>query len=123
MSLKNWSIIGLLVFALFMVAMAKAARAHGPAQWIQDGAYKNQVGELCCGERDCGFFKSGSIERVDGGYKVDADFQVEFGGTATVIHVNGFVEDAHATPSPTGEYWACVWGGQLKCFFVPPPGS
>jgi hypothetical protein len=68
----RWWLIGLAIFAVFMMAMNNAARAHGPAQWIQDGHYKNQVGELCCGERDCGFFKSGTVEHVEGGYQVDA---------------------------------------------------
>jgi hypothetical protein len=34
---------------------ARAARrpAHDAAEWIQRGGYKNAIGELCCGERDC----------------------------------------------------------------------
>ena len=47
----------------------------------------------------------------------------EHNGQVTAMPVKGFVETQHATPSPTGEYWACVWGGKLKCFFVPPPGA
>lgn len=114
------------IFAAALVAaflIPAQALAHGPAQWVQDGNYRNSVGELCCGERDCGFFKSGTIEHVEGGYRVDAVFQVEFNGEVTTFPVKGFVRTEDATPSPTGEYWACVWGGQLKCFFAPPPGS
>lgn len=107
----------------FLLFMAGVSRAHGPAQWVQDGNYKNSVGELCCGQRDCGFFKAGRIEHVDGGYEVDAVFQVEFGGQIQLIHFKGFVSEDRASPSPTGEYWACMWGGELKCFFAPPPGS
>ena len=28
-----------------------------------------------------------------------------------------------ATPSPTGTYWRCYWGGKRKCFFAPPPNT
>lgn len=109
-----------LAAVLFLAVMTMG---HGPAEWIERDSYKNAAGELCCGERDCGYFKSGHIEHVDGGYEVDADFQVEIADRQTVMHVKGFVPNTEATPSPTGEYWACVWGGKLKCFFVPPPGS
>ena len=112
-----------LSLATALICLALPALAHGPAEWIQRGNYKNSVGELCCGERDCGFFKSGIVEHVEGGYQVDADFQVESNGSVTLIHIKGFVREQDATPSPTGEYWACSWGGQLKCFFVPPPGA
>jgi hypothetical protein len=124
-----WRFGGFVLAALFAAAVllviaTMQTRAHGPAKWIQDGAYKNAVGELCCGERDCGYFKSGTIVRVDGGYQVDAVFQVEHPTQGPIVFpVKGFVAYEHATPSPTGEYWACSWGGSLKCFFVPPPNS
>lgn len=117
------------LFVLFMLALgaaiatSRAAKSHGPAEWVEKGSYKNAMGELCCGERDCGFFVSGKIEHVHGGYEVDAVFQVEHNGQITPMPVKGFVKAEDATPSPTGEYWACVWGGKLKCFFAPPPGA
>lgn len=109
--------------SLAFLLVAEPAFSHGPAQWIQDGNYKNAVGELCCGERDCGLLKSGSVKHVEGGYEVDADFEGQKDGETFVFHVNQFVPESKSTPSPTGDYWACAWGGELKCFFVPPPGS
>ena len=60
MSLKNWSIIGLLVFALFMVAMAKAARARDVGQWenneishwFRSLMQPDHPTTSCCGEAD-----------------------------------------------------------------------
>jgi len=39
-------------FALLML-LTSPALAHGQAKWVQDGNFKNAVGELCCGARDC----------------------------------------------------------------------
>jgi hypothetical protein len=111
------------VAAALLGGFLMSASAHGPAKWVQDGNYKNALGELCCGERDCGMQKSGTIVRVRGGYQVDAEFEAEYQGRAVLFAVKGFVKDEDATPSPTGDYWACSWGGSLKCFFVPLPGS
>jgi hypothetical protein len=100
------------------------ANAHGPAKWIQDGAYKNAYNQLCCGENDCGLMSSGTVVRVQGGYQVDAIFTGRNKqGAEFSFPVKGFVKDEDATPSPTGEYWACSWGGTLKCFFIVLPGA
>lgn len=113
-----------LVAALALAVLsASATQAHGPAQWIQDGQYKNAVGDLCCGERDCGLYVGGKIEHVPGGYQVNADFQVGEGDAAQVIRIDAFIEEQNATPSPTGDYWACSWGGKIRCFFAPMTGS
>lgn len=111
----QWALV-----AAYLSLMVHAAFAHGPAQWIQDGNYKNAAHEMCCGEADCGFYKSGTIEHTADGYEVDADFQVEYRGTVTLIHIKELIPEEDATPSPTGEYWACSWGGKRRCFFVPP---
>jgi hypothetical protein len=37
-----------------------------------------------------------------------------------VIKTNETIPFSEATPSPTGTYWRCHWGGQRKCFFAPP---
>jgi hypothetical protein len=114
----------LAVAAALLGGFLLSAQAHGPAKWVQDGKYKNALGELCCGERDCGMQESGNITRVQGGYQVDAVFRVEHPtGGPIPFTVKGFVKDEDATPSPTGDYWACSWGGMLKCFFAPLPGS
>lgn len=113
---------GSILTGLAAVAMTtlQLAYAHGPAEWIQRGGYKNAVGELCCGERDCGIQIGGTIEYGPGGFRVDADFQIGTGLSAIVVHVREFVPEAEATPSPDGSYWRCHWGGQRKCFFAPP---
>lgn len=97
-----------------------SSRAHDNAQWIQNGNYKNAVGELCCGKRDCGLYVGGTIEHEAGGYRVNATFQVGDGAGAVTYHVEEFVPESDATPSPTGDYWRCQWGGSRKCFFAPP---
>ena len=103
-----------------LLLLATPALAHGPAEWIQRGGYKNGLGELCCGERDCGYKVSGTIEEKTGGYAVDAIFMVTpVGGAHFTIHLKEFVPFSEATPSPTGEFWFCKWGGKRKCFFAP----
>jgi len=89
-------------------ALAFPALAHGPAEWIQRGAYKNAVGELCCGERDCGEIAADDVKAVPGGYLIKSR--------------NEFIPHSEAQPSPGG-YWRCEWGGQRKCFFAPMQGS
>jgi hypothetical protein len=91
--------------ALAMISLS-AAYAHGPAEWIQRGGYKNLAGELCCGERDCLELADGDVKVTPAGYLVKS--------TKEVIPFD------EATPSPTGTYWRCQWGGARKCFFAPP---
>ena len=97
------------VVMLFLYAGARPARAHGDAQWIQDGRFKNAIGELCCGVRDCNPIADDDvITRPDGFY---------------IISLKETVPYAEATPTPLeggGRYWRCQWGGQRKCFFAPP---
>jgi hypothetical protein len=115
---------GAVAMAVLWAVFLCPVQAHGPARWVQDGQYKNALGELCCGENDCGRQVSGKIVRVQGGYQVDAEFEgINRAGATFVFPVKGFVKDEDATPSPTGDHWACSWGGKLKCFFAPLPGS
>jgi len=93
-------------FAAMAVLSLSYAHAHGPAEWIQRGGYKNGVGELCCGERDCFELSSADVKITSSGY--------------LVISLKEVVPFSEATPSPTGTYWRCQWGGQRKCFFAPP---
>lgn len=109
--------------ALAVLAGLSMARAHGPAEWIQEGHYKNAASELCCGERDCGRLVAGTVEHVEGGFKVNADFQVGEGDKAQIIHFDTFIPDHEATPSPVGETWICSWGGKIRCFFYVFPGT
>jgi hypothetical protein len=96
----------LVVAALVATASLTLANAHGPAEWIQQGGYRNAVGELCCGERDC-------LELAD------ADVSVTAAGYF-VKSISETVPFGEALPSPDGHYWRCYWGGKRKCFFAPP---
>ena len=91
--------------AVAMVSL-QLAYAHGPAEWIQRGGFKNALGELCCGERDCFELSSDDVKITPSGY--------------LVVSIKEIVPFSEATPSPTGTYWRCQWGGMRKCFFAPP---
>ena len=91
--------------AMAMLSL-QLAYAHGPAEWIQRGGYKNAAGELCCGERDCFELSDADVEITAAGYHV--------------ISINEVIPFSEATPSPDGHYWRCQWGGHRKCFFAPP---
>lgn len=82
------------------------ALAHGSAEWIQRGGYKNAVGELCCGPRDCMELTDADVKVTPAGY--------------FVVRTKETIPFDQATPSPTGSYWRCAWGGERKCFFAPP---
>lgn len=94
---------GLTVLAALSLSLA---HAHGPAEWIQRGGYKNAAGELCCGERDCFELADADVKVTPAGY--------------LVISTKEVIPFSEATPSPTGTYWRCAWGGVRKCFFAPP---
>ena len=93
--------------AVLIGATLSLASAHGPAEWIQRGGYKNAAGELCCGERDCLELSAGDVTVTENGYFVHS--------------VREIVPFNEALPSPDGQYWRCEWGGVRKCFFAPPP--
>lgn len=97
--------VALAVWMSFTLS-AKPVLAHGPAEWIQRGNYKNAAGELCCGERDC-------FELADSDVKITARGYY-------IVSIKETVPFSEAAPSPTGTYWRCQWGGQRKCFFAPP---
>lgn len=107
-----WVTIGMIYAVIFLIVIAgglfiySSARAHGPAEWIQSGKYKNAAGELCCGERDC-------FELLDGDVRVTAVGYY-------VVSIKETVPFSEAAPSPDGRYWRCQWGGSRKCFFAPP---
>jgi hypothetical protein len=102
------TIIGLVAALAATASLAPMALAHGEADWINQGGYRNAVGELCCGERDCAALR-------------DTDVEV----TAAGFHIRSLDETVpfdQALPSPDGHYWRCAWGGARKCFFAPPMG-
>jgi hypothetical protein len=88
------------------IAVAASAHAHGLAEWIERGGYRNVADELCCGEKDCAELAAGDVDVVPHGYLVKS--------------INEFVPYEEAQPSPDGHYWRCAWGGARRCFFAPP---
>lgn len=92
--------------ALLLLAALAFALAHGEAEWIERGGYKNAAGELCCGARDCFELADGDVKITAAGY--------------FVVSKQETVPFHEATPSPDGRYWHCQWGGARKCFFAPP---
>ena len=64
---------GSILTGLTAVAMIslQLAYAHGPAEWIQRGGFKNAAGELCCGERDCFELTEADVKITSAGYYVD----------------------------------------------------
>ena len=107
MTLKQkTAVTRLLLVALAATATLSLASAHGPAEWINRGSYKNAAGELCCGERDCAELSDADVSVTAAGYFVKS--------------ISETVPYGEALPSPDGHYWRCQWGGMRKCFFAPP---
>lgn len=95
--------------ALVVLFVPTPTGAHGDADWVQQGGFRNAAGELCCGERDCFELADGDVKATAAGYYVAS--------TKETIPYN------EALPSPDGKYWRCEWGGTRKCFFAPPPNT
>ena len=93
--------------AVLIAATFSLASAHGPAEWIQRGGYRNAAGELCCGERDC--------------FEISGDDVTITGSGYFVRSIRETVPFSEALPSPDGNYCRCQWGGSRKCFFAPQP--
>jgi hypothetical protein len=103
----NRGLLSVGVAALAALATLGMAVAHGPAEWINQGGYRNAAGELCCGERDCFAVPVTDVSVTSGGYFVRSKHET--------------VPFSEALPSPDGNFWRCEWGGTRKCFFAPPP--
>ena len=69
------------------------AYAHGPAEWIQRGGFKNAAGELCCGERDCFELSDADVKVTPAGY-----FVVSIKETDPVQRGDALAD---------GTYWRC----------------
>ncbi len=98
-------LLGLLALALLCVY---SAHAHGPAEWIERGGYKNADGQRCCGVVDCVELTDAQVRPVRGGY--------------LILETSEFVPNGEATPGEAQTYFVCRWGGQRKCFFFPAGG-
>jgi hypothetical protein len=104
-----WRTGYVLLALIFLATAVRHSRAHGEAQWIQDENWKNAVGELCCGERDCHQLAEDDVEVRRDGYFVRS--------------LNVVIPHGQALPSINGRFWVCIWGGEVKCFFAGPMGS
>ncbi len=71
--------------AVAMISL-QLAYAHGPAEWIQRGGFKNAAGELCCGERDCFELTDADVKITSAGYYV--------------VSIKETIPFSEATPSP-----------------------
>lgn len=100
---RMWALLLAVLAAGIIVAVTTPARSHGDAQWIQNGNYRAQTGEHCCGISDCGPVPVQDIRHVRGGYEVRGFF----------------VKMADTLPSTDGQYWACTKPGGIRCFFAP----
>ncbi len=105
---KGWTFWIIVVVSILLAGFVftRFAFAHGPAEWIERGAYKNAAGELCCGARDCFELAEDDVKVTSGGYYI--------------VSIKETVPFSEATPSPDGRYWRCAWGGKRKCFFAAP---
>lgn len=119
-----WLVGGLVagLLGLIVVFFAVKAHAHGPAEWIQRGDYKNAAGELCCGERDCFELADDDVKVTPEGYRVTLPIGQRAPGYIEGVNFE-IVPFDQATPSPDGKYWRCQWAGERKCFFAPPGQS
>jgi hypothetical protein len=58
--------------ALSLTLICTAVFGHGSEQWISDAKLVDPVSKaICCGPTDCSVLAPGSVERVQGGYKVN----------------------------------------------------
>ncbi len=95
--------------ALLLSSAAFVLPAVAHDHWISRGAFKNNVGEWCCGEGDCFAVPAQSVAITTQGYRLFGAETVPF---------------SEAQPSPDGAFWRCKRpDGSRRCFFAPPPGS
>jgi hypothetical protein len=101
------AILTCIIAAAGMLAAA-VAWGHGTAAWIEHGKYRDNRGQLCCGEVDCGVVQPGEVIRVDGGWKHVPTGSVLMDG------------DKGIHQSIDAQMWRCVppWLGKMNCLFV-----
>lgn len=94
------------------LALAGTAYAHGPHKWVLEGLYRSIVSnELCCGEHDCHHLDRHDVRLIDGQWFF------------TLAGQEWAVPRGEVQWGEDGQYSACIWGGKVKCFFVPPQGA
>ena len=106
--------------AVALTLICTAVFGHGSEQWISDAKLVDPVSKtFCCGPTDCAVLAPGSVERVQGGYKVNTGWWTGYDPF--------FVAWDRALPfSPDGHYHICMsYQGEgvipkVQCFIVPP---
>lgn len=81
-----------------------AAGAHAHEAWIDGTQVDPQTKRYCCGNNDAFHLEPSQVRVTRDGYKLDTGETIPFERTQ---------------PSPDGEFWKFVWGGQVQCFFAP----
>jgi hypothetical protein len=96
------------IFGLALVwTLAPISPGAAHDSWISRGAYRNPVGEWCCGDNDC-----------------ESPDRVAVTGKGWVVRDTEFVPFEEASPSPDGKVWICRRPDRTRrCVFGPPPGS
>lgn len=106
-------VVGVLVGVVVLLA-SPAAMPHGSAQWIADGRYQSpEDGTFCCGEHDCHVVVPNTVRIIEGRYEIPlpgTDQAVSYPIDWTQVSENEWA-------------WVCIWGGKVKCFFMPPVGA
>jgi hypothetical protein len=106
--------------AVALTLICTAVFGHGSEQWISDAKLVDPVSKaFCCGPTDCSVLAPGSVERVQGGYKVNTGWWTGYDPF--------FVAWDRALPfSPDGHYHICIsYQGEgvipkVQCFIMPP---
>ena len=105
--------------AIALTLICTGVFGHGSEQWISDSKLVDPVSRaFCCGPTDCSALAPGSVERVQGGYKVSTGSWAGYDPF--------FVEWDHALPlSPDGNYHICITYDEslipmVRCFITPP---
>jgi hypothetical protein len=113
--------------AAALTLICTAVFGHDSEQWINDAKLVDPVSQLfCCGPTDCSVLAPGSVERVQGGYKVIIG---GWAGNDPFFVGWVFVSWDRALPfSPDGNYHICITADEtgapiVRCFIVPPSSA
>lgn len=94
-----------------MIAAAYIAPAFGHREWLDGTTVDKKTQSLCCGaDKDCFRLDPSHVHLL-------ADGLYHFDDTPFTI------DEKRAMPSPDGAYWRCIWGGEIRCLFVPFEGT
>ena len=93
-----------ILLGLAAFAFARYAAAHGSAQWIMD----SPVTRWCCSPVDCAPAAVGEIIGVEGIW-----LHVPSGSFLPL-------DSLAVYDSIDNQVWRCLYGGHLRCLFLPP---